>query len=321
MGRFYVENTGVNIIIRYNGDLFEKFNKDEITYFDRALIRGILKPVKKGFKVMEYQVPAGTQLQQYIKKGINKNDFKNIILQALNAIKRIEENGLNVNNLRLETDTTFVNENTGDAYFAYLPAKSPNRAINIGTFISNLAYSAVFVPDTDVNFANDIVRFIGGKATLTLKEVEEYINNTNGIMRFHNDDCFDDEGTVLLDDEATVFLDEDDGTVLLEDEPQTHIYIMRVKTCEETEIKTPSFIIGKDESKADLAITDNNAISRVHMELTCIEGRYFVRDNNSTNGTYVNEIRLEKGATAEIVDGDEIRLANEDFEFHVETTI
>ena len=64
-------------------------------------------------------------------------------------------------------------------------------------------------------------------------------------------------------------------------------------------------VIGRDPN-CDLFI-DNPAISREHASIIYRGGRFFIKDNNSSNGTFLNGEKLKEGEW-EIHDGDEIQI-------------
>jgi len=65
------------------------------------------------------------------------------------------------------------------------------------------------------------------------------------------------------------------------------------------------YVIGR-ESDSDIVVADRR-ISRQHAEIVWRDGRYFVRDLGSKNGTYLNQERLE--AVRLLKDGDELHVA------------
>ena len=69
------------------------------------------------------------------------------------------------------------------------------------------------------------------------------------------------------------------------------------------------FVLGKLKSNVDCAI-DNNKVSRIHARIEMEKERIYITDLNSTNGTYVNNDRLELNEKRELIIGDEIMLAN-----------
>lgn len=57
--------------------------------------------------------------------------------------------------------------------------------------------------------------------------------------------------------------------------------------------------------------------SAVFMQILLLKIIPFVKDENSTNGTYVNGNRLTPNEEVQVFDGDIITFANEEFEFHI----
>lgn len=129
----------------------------------------------------------------------------------------------------------------------------------------------------------------------------------------------DEDGTdVLLDDEeGTTVLGEEDGTALLENQEPVYPYLIRVNTYEKVQINKPVFRIGKEKSYVDYFVMNNNAVSRIHADIVTKDNQYFVKDNNSTNHTFVNGTMIPVNQNVELFDGDSLMLANEPFEFHI----
>lgn len=145
----------------------------------------------------------------------------------------------------------------------------------------------------------------------------------------------DDEATSLLneeEDEATSLLmaDDDDSTSLLNDDDeatsllgdnssfQRFPYLIRKNTFDRIDINKPVFRIGKEKSYVDYFIGDNNTISRLHADIISRDNRYYLKDNNSTNHSYINGSMVQGNQEAELFDGAVVTLSNEDFEFHID---
>jgi len=134
----------------------------------------------------------------------------------------------------------------------------------------------------------------------------------------------DEDGTGLLADyddgsnETTALVaDEDPETGLLVEEVKVRPYIVRIQDSEKVEVNKPVFRIGKEKSYVDYFVTNNSAVSRLHADIITKENnRFFISDNNSTNGTFINGRLIPEKTETEIFDGDELKLANERFEFH-----
>lgn len=73
------------------------------------------------------------------------------------------------------------------------------------------------------------------------------------------------------------------------------------------------FLIGKSRERVQGVITGNNAVSRVHCKIVRQNGRYFVVDMGSSNGTYVNGKRIQPNVPEPISDRSQLRIANAEF--------
>ena len=92
-------------------------------------------------------------------------------------------------------------------------------------------------------------------------------------------------------------------------------HFVRVKTGEIINITKPEFTIGKSESKADYTIKDNTAVSRVHCIIVQKDGVNYIKDNNSTNHTYLNGVELEPGKEVLLKNKTTVRMGDEEFTF------
>ena len=92
-------------------------------------------------------------------------------------------------------------------------------------------------------------------------------------------------------------------------------HFVRKSTGEIINITKPEFIIGKSKTKADYAIDNNSAISREHCIVIQRDGVNYIKDNNSTNHTYVNGVELQPGKEVLLKHKTEVRLGDEEFTF------
>ncbi len=92
---------------------------------------------------------------------------------------------------------------------------------------------------------------------------------------------------------------------------------VRERTGERLFFTKNEFKIGKSRLHADYAIDGNTAISRIHCVIIKKNGVSYIRDNASTNGTYVNGEKLDPGVEVLLKDGTSVRLGDEEFTFHL----
>ncbi|MBQ9437190.1 MAG: FHA domain-containing protein [Lachnospiraceae bacterium] len=74
------------------------------------------------------------------------------------------------------------------------------------------------------------------------------------------------------------------------------------------------FIVGKSKEHVDYQLTDSS-VSRLHAKFTIQDGKTYMTDLNSTNGTYKNGLRLMPGETTPLEREDEVRIGKLEFAF------
>lgn len=79
-------------------------------------------------------------------------------------------------------------------------------------------------------------------------------------------------------------------------------------------ISKADFLIGRLKGYVDHVI-DNEAVGKIHAQIICVENQYYIKDLNSVNGTYINNVRIESNKEFKVLNGDKITLANEDYIF------
>jgi pSer/pThr/pTyr-binding forkhead associated (FHA) protein len=82
-------------------------------------------------------------------------------------------------------------------------------------------------------------------------------------------------------------------------------------------IRTETFAIGRLPS-SDLVLPVTDALaSRIHARIETNASGHFIIDQNSTNGTYVNDVRLPPSVPHRLGNGDKLRIGASTFEVHI----
>ena len=106
------------------------------------------------------------------------------------------------------------------------------------------------------------------------------------------------------------------GTVLLDHAKGRRLVGVGRQEGTVIEITRYPFLIGKLEEEMD-CIIDHPSVSRMHARISenkhSAAGSCYIEDFNSTNGTYVNGVRIEPYRKRTVNVGDVIRLADQEF--------
>lgn len=97
--------------------------------------------------------------------------------------------------------------------------------------------------------------------------------------------------------------------------PKANPYLIRVNTDERIMINKATFKIGKATRGVDYTISGNGAVSRQHAVIIQKNGVCYIKDNKSTNHTYVNGKIIEDGVEEILTHDSVIKLGDEEFQF------
>lgn len=372
MSKLKINHKDNQICVKSKLDRKEEINEREVQIISKKVIRGLMRLNVEGKKKISYAAPDSITLKQFLQSGISREEFFVVLAQFVEVTKKILKYKLNINNLVLNLQESFLNERTRESYFIYQPIISQNTGTDILSFLYDMIFEAVFYLSEDTRFVNELTDFINDMPLYSAEKMEKYILHVSpetyrhvrregqaeqsagdsGSLPYKRDDrweqsqrsrtrrewdedeeettllnegteLLEDEGTTLLEDEGTTLLNEgttlleDEGTTLLKEESVVYPYLVRMSNRDKVEVNKPVFRIGKERSYVDYFVANNNAVSRLHADIIKKGGTYYLRDNNSTNHTFVNGVMIDVNQERELYDGDALMLANEAFEFHL----
>ncbi len=81
-------------------------------------------------------------------------------------------------------------------------------------------------------------------------------------------------------------------------------------------IDKKNFIVGREKENSDYYISDKR-ISKMHFAIIKYEKEFFIKDLNSTNGTYLNGNLIEKNKLAKISNDDVINISDNEYIFKI----
>ena len=152
-------------------------------------------------------------------------------------------------------------------------------------------------------------------------------NESNGLKTEKEDSTWIlNETSNPSAEEETGLLGEEEATGLLEmdrlekpEEPKIQHYasLYRVSIGKKIEINKPVFRLGKERNSVDYYVDNAAFVSRSHADIIMRGAHCFVIDQNSKNHTYINDAQISAKIEVEINDGDTLRLADEEFIFHI----
>lgn len=354
--KFKAKTKDCQLFIKVKTSFGENIDSKELDRFSRIYLRGFLKPKLVKRNLIEYTGPVGVSFYERFKKPITKRDFLFILEQVVVAAQKLQANNFGINGLVMNLQNVYINEVTKEVQFLYVPTMNGMQNMNLIEFLETIAYSVKPADEKDNEFVSRFVYFFRAMKPFDINKVEAFVakedrsvvntikkqnagqsgfmtNKQQHYYEHYEDkkDSKDDEPTGLLseDDEATGLLsdEQDEATGLLDDEATgllneqnlcvCYPTLFRVLTEEQISINKPVFRLGKEKSYVDYFVTNNIAVGRSHADIITRNNRYFVKDLNSKNHTYINGEELQVHYEVEIHNGDQLKLGNEEFVFNI----
>lgn len=308
----------------------ERINETELSQLARIKPCGIMHVTKTKKDSVIYTCPANINLTDRLKKAISKYDFFFMIEQIVIMVEDVYNNGLNVNSVSFNMDDVYINEMTKEMYFIYFPIVGGQESADIVGFIENIIYTMTPVINEDTNYISRFMYYVRSFHGFNGNAIEKYISREErAVVNVLKNKAVTMQQTMQQQIMQQVMQGSMDGTTVLSDDgisvqqiqqmqPVNYHFasLTRQVTGEKIELGKPSFVLGKNPEKSDYAVADNTNISRVHAVITMRNGRYYVMDQNSTNGTFINGRIIKAGQETEILPGDCLMLANEEFIFN-----
>lgn len=354
MGKFVLENQEKNTYLVYCVENDEKVDSVARGMLQNNYIDGLLNPafVQKGEKqYLKYDITSKPALTEYFKEKMTKHRVLNLFQSIFSGMETAEEYMLMPEGFIFDMEHVYVDALSGKVSLLYLPLEEPKKKQDIRAFFKDMLTEMFYDENENLDYVGRLMNYfnqaedfcmagLNGALEKTAGEEEKpFAPKKDSISEEENDDFFEELEIPEDEEKASEFhhsfmggsFDEDDNkTVIIGGgmeydngrmdfgTSQGRCIIIRRKNGQNAVINKDVFHIGKESSQADFYIGDNATISSLHADIICEDGRYFVRDMNSLNHTYINNVLVKPEEIRELHSGDVLKLANEEFDFKVE---
>lgn len=229
--------------------------------------------------------------------SISQDTLIHVIVNMFGCISEVRENGfLQIQNTDLSWDKIFVDSNTLKVKLVYLP-------VNVRTFDSYAEYESELRASL-IKLINKILPNASGRIE---KFLEDLANGSMTIEDIHNK--YKGAGMPILSQHV-----QNHSAALQQNGNKLKLVAMNAPQYFEVVLDRPQMLLGKKKELVDVAITFNNMISRKHCKVTIKDGLYYIEDEGSVNGTFVNGLKLIPHQKQEVKKGDVIRMADSNFQ-------
>ena len=231
-------------------------------------------------------------------RGIDEEDFITIIASLLGCVADIKKNGfLSCQNIEIASDKIYVDPVTYNIRLIYVPIQ-PKIYEDYTSFEDDLRMGVTRIINSEFNMHGKKIQQLYydlyDKA-VKLEDLYEKIRKKNT----DNDQATkkESEKTSRVKRMCLTALDAPIHTVI--------------------EVNQDALSIGRNASMSDVAINFNSAIGRKHCTILRNASFFMIKDENSVNGTFVNNVKVVPGKIRRLDDRDVISLANTKFKVKI----
>lgn len=282
---------------------YVNINQDELAFINHEFAGNtVLCQVTNvdGVRVLSYKIPATLPLSQFMRKQLYKAEFLSMIGNIMKQLLYLEDSKLPLKKVLLNTKYMYIDLETMDIQLIYMPIEKEFVDCNICEFIQTFISKLRFADMQSVKAVEELLHYLDSKMMFSIRDFYNF------ILALEED--------AIMNDDAN---GNGETTVLSQMEYKNIVpYLVRVRTKELIPIEKNEFVIGK-ASECDYIVVDNKRVSRNHCTLRISNGECYIRDNESTNHTYINGKLIQPGFDVMLNNDDYIRLGDEEFKYWV----
>lgn len=275
-----------------------------------------------------------TDLDKLFSGTLTKEQLMTHLVNIIDSLTELKRSGVDFENILLDKKHIFLDHFSNRLVFMCLPIKdNVFEKVSMSQFFKELIASTSYDENDDIKFFIKLHNYLAGTPAFQLQDFKEKLTEFSGGGGERNEAVTEknsnfyspgfitralalaDEGTTILGafneldeyEEGTTALGIDNGSL-----PKP--YLLEAETGAKIVITKEVFKLGRDPEQADYA-SNNKVVGRIHAELVTSDGEYFLIDNHSRNGSYLNGVKLSPNEKTKIKHEDCIKLANQEFVF------
>lgn len=234
--------------------------------------------------------------------SIDGEGFMTIVMNLFTSVLEVKNNGfLACQGIDISIDKIFVNPSNYTIGLIYIPTRS--RAFDsYETFENELRTSLVKLISNMPTISSQKIITLSMDLIDGTQDLEALVNKSKGMVHMKQSVQAAHSMQPASAMQKMPAMQQESGLLLIA--PSYDLTLC---------VDKDEYVIGKYPS-GDGVIGFNKAISRQHCRISHTMGNYFVEDLRSSNGTYLNQRRLEPNQPAKLADGDILRLADLDLQ-------
>lgn len=317
-----------------------EFQIDEIEY-NMLRNNAIAGLVTSGMRITNgkgeylFDITGRVSLQEFLLSRRTRGEMYHLLRSLCLCIERAEKYLLNREHFIVNPEWLFVGESGTEPGILFLPAEGVNKTdITFGEFVVNVldmmnpdnSFAENFrdkvgdivernVQITPRQFYQELISIGSEDEVMQEEKVRDQIREQEELQeKIHSmpvEEARDYGNTSLLALDAL----EDFSQPEKKDDISDQAYLLHMVDNTRHMIQGEKIVAGRNPKRVDMVL-DKPSISGIHMTITDRDGSYYIYDEHSTNGTFINDVRLAENQTKKLNEGDIIKMGVEEYVFY-----
>lgn len=178
MARISIKSYEPEFSVRVRLQWRERFQDDQCRLLRDRYSEGVMRLSDVSGRTATFTAPADMQLSKYLRLGLDRTAFFQILVQTVNVLRWVNRQRLPIANLELNTEHVFINQHTRELFFLYIPAESEEVRGNLRAFLEQLIFDSSFRTRAEADDKQELAKLLESSGSITTHLLETYVRGS-----------------------------------------------------------------------------------------------------------------------------------------------
>ncbi len=176
MAKIRIKTIHPQLTIKVRLQWRDKFREEQCKLLKNNYAKGLMRLSVLSGKSAEFTAPADMRLDRFLRAGIDKETFFQVIIQFINVLRWLNKQKMSVSSLVIDPEYMYINQATNELFFLYIPVEGAEMKGNVKGFLEMLVFDSSFRVNVNTDFKQELMNLINSNSTINTKVLEQYVS-------------------------------------------------------------------------------------------------------------------------------------------------